>query len=1154
MKFKRRARAAALFAAVFATGLYLHTVPAGTETEQARIDRINREIREKGLYWTAGTTPVSNLTQEEKKALCGYIPPPASETASLPVLRAPEGATFDPVFDWRAMGGTTPAKNQGGCGSCWDFAAVGQLEGHIKIYEDREEDLSEQQIMDCNPWGRGCDGGWAGTAYYTMQNYGMVREVCYPYIASGGHPCTETSCEPVAWIANYIAIGDQVNDIKQALLEGPVYASMSIVDRFYDYSAGCFSSEDEITGAHAVVIVGWDDTQCGGEGAWIIKNSWGLGWGMDGFGYIKWGNNGIDDGVYQISYEQTDVYVNIIAPNGGEVLPVGEDFEIEWTSSRAVPDSISILLSVDSGDSYNYTVVSGLDGHETSYIWNVVDLPVSTARIEVIAWYNGGVGGYDFSTSDFMIQGSPYRYVSKTGGNIFPYSTPAWAALSIQTAINAASSGDTVMVETGTYNERVTVQKQVHLLGGWNVGFTARDPGAWPSTINSNGSTVSFILVPGAGSGIEGFTITGGTGTSSILPSTGIYGGGIYSYDSSPLIKDNTINACGYVNATQYSAGGGISCYLGSVEISGNTLSDCVAQSGGGIYLYQTTAALTGNTISGSHPHVEYSGTRNGGGICARNSAVTMSGNIITGNTGYVNGGGIYSRFGSLSLDGDTIASNSCTTSGGGVLTERSAFGAEGVVINGNSAGTGGAVYHKSAAFYMENSLVALNTASLLCGGVYADSCWGTFASNTTDGNNGVYAGGNMMLANSQGCTIRNSQFTNGSPSGFMATTPDNVTYVYNNAYGNTSGDVIGIAPDGSSMNADPLYIDRPALDYHLGIFSPCIDAGDPDGGDDPDGSRADIGMFGGPGALWLQPDYVQNCLATAVGDTAITITWDAMLPPGGDYFAVFGDTASGFDRDALHLLGTVGIIETSFDHHPVEGCWYYRVCAVNTSGYSGGYSNEVGTCVDESDKEAPLVAVVHPAGGETFTAGDQIDIQWIATDDFGVDSVTIYCSMNGGADWTLLASGEPNDSLYTWLVPIDDPGSDSCLVRVDAYDPSLNVGSGQSGGLFAIDPYTTGTEDTPLATELHQNYPNPFNGHTTISYTLEKPAHVSVRIYDTAGRLIRTLEDGNHPAGTYQIAWNGRDGASRPVASGIYFVRMNAGDYGKSRKIIYLR
>jgi hypothetical protein len=49
-------------------------------------------------------------------------------------------------------------------------------------------------------------------------------------------------------------------------------------------------------------------------------------------------------------------------------------------------------------------------------------------------------------------------------------------------------------------------------------------------------------------------------------------------------------------------------------------------------------------------------------------------------------------------------------------------------------------------------------------------------------------------------------------------------------------------------------------------------------------------------------------------------------------------------------------------------------------------------------------------------------------------------------------------------------------------------------------------------------------------------------------------LEDRDRAAGTYQVVWNGRDNASRPVASGIYFMRMNAGDYGKSRKIVYLR
>ena len=1151
MKFYRRARAAALFAVVLATGLYLLSSPAGTETEQARIERINREIKEKGLHWTAGTTPVSNLTAEEKRVLCGHIPPPASETASLDVLRAPAGASYDPVLDWRTMGGTTPAKNQGGCGSCWDFAAVGQLEGHVKIYEDREEDLSEQQIMDCNPWDRGCNGGWAGTAYYTMENYGMVREICYPYLAGDGYPCTETSCEPIAWIANYIAIGDRVDDIKEALLDGPVYASMDIVDRMYDYSSGCFSWEDEVTGGHAVVIVGWNDNECGGEGAWIIKNSWGLGWGQDGFGYIKWGNNRINNGVYQISYQTTDIYVNVITPNGGDVLAVGEDYEIEWSTSRAIPDSVSILLSVDSGDSYEYTIATGLAGSATTYMWNVSDLPVPTARIKIVAWYGGGTGGYDFSEADFQILGSPYKFVSTTGGNIFPYSTPAWAALSIQDAVDAATPGDSIMIETGTYLEKVTVQKPVLILGGWNTGFTMRDPDAYPSTINSNGSTVSFILVVGDGGGIEGCTITGGTGTTSMLPDNGIYGGGIYSYDASPMIKDNTINACGYVTATNVSAGGGISCYLGNVEITGNTINSCVAQNGGGIYLYQVTADVSGNTITGSQPHAEYTGTRNGGGICARNSTVIMSDNVISGNTGYVNGGGIYSSFGSLSLYGDTISSNSCSMNGGGILSERTTLDAGRVVIKSNSGGTGAGIWHKAAAFDMANSLIALNTSSVIGGGIYADSLWGTFENNTLDGNSALYAGGNMMMSNSEGCLIRNCHFTDGVPTGFQTTSSDNITYIYNNAWNNT---VIGITPDGTNMSVDPLFVDQPGADYHLALYSPAIDAGDPVGGNDPDGSRAEIGAFGGPDAIWLQPDYVQNCLATAVSDTAITVSWDAMLLSGGASFVIFGDTASGFDTDALHVLGTVGIMETSFDHHPVEGCWYYKVCAVNATGYSGGYSAEAGACASGADTENPVVTVVYPAGGETFTAGDSFDIQWIATDNVGVDSVTILCSINGGTDWTVLSSGEPNDSLYTWDVPIGDPGSDSCLVRIDAYDPSLNTGSGQCGSLFTIDPYTTDAEETPLATALHQNYPNPFNGHTTISYSLEKPEHVSVRIYDTAGRLVRTIENRDRPAGSYQVVWNGRDDASRPVASGIYFMKMNAGAYGQSRKIVYLR
>ncbi|MDD3643624.1 MAG: C1 family peptidase, partial [Candidatus Krumholzibacteria bacterium] len=714
----RYARSAAFGAAFFMSlaAVTALTPGAGTETEEQRIARINEELREKGLHWTAGTTSVSLLSPEEKRAMLGSIAPPPGVDGGLPVITAPEGATYDPVFDWRAMGGATPAKDQGGCGSCWDFAATGQLESHVKIFEGREEDLSEQQVLDCTPYDAGCDGGWASAAYYVWINYGAVREVCLPYEMRDDLPCTQESCEPIAWMTSSQSVASDVNSIKEALLTGPVYSSMSIVDRFYDYISGCFSWEDEIVGYHAVLILGWDDNQCGGEGAWIIKNSWGNDWGQDGFGYIKYGNNGIGGSARQIVYQPTAVRVDLDSPDGGEILPVGEDFTIGWSTSRAAADSISIMLSLDGGGSYDLTIARGLAGTATEYIWNVDDLPVTTARIKVAAWHGGAVGGYDFSSADFTIQGAPYRYVSKTGGNIHPYSTPAWAATTIQAAVSAAVTGDTIMVEQGTYNEKVGTVKAIRFLGGWSPGFAARDPAVYQTTITSMGSVVSFVSVLGP-CGIEGFRITGGTGTSALLPENGIYGGGIYSYDASPVIRDNVIVSCGYTGTTGYSAGGGISCYLGSVVIEDNVIDGCIAQSGGGIYLYKATASLAGNSISDAHPNAEYTGTKRGGGIYARNSSVTMSGNVIEGNYDYNYGAGIFAWKSSISLDGDSVRANEALTNGGGVMTDRSPLVTRRASITGNTAVTGAGIYHHAASLDLENTLVALNTASVIGGG-----------------------------------------------------------------------------------------------------------------------------------------------------------------------------------------------------------------------------------------------------------------------------------------------------------------------------------------------------------------------------------------------------------------------------------------------------
>ena len=437
MRDKHRFHSAALLS-VTILFLALSAAPLRAEkTVEERIAETNKKNAELGYDWVAGRTSVSDLSAEEKKKLLGFIPPPEALQKNIPVLTAPEGTLFDDIFDWRELGGVTSAKNQGSCGSCWAFAAVGQLEAHTLIYDLRYEDLSEQQSIDCNDYGAGCSGGWEFASYDIFMDYGAVGEACYPYTASDGPVCKESLCEPLSRISGYVSVSNSVSAIKTALATGPVATSMTVVDDFYDYQSGCFNASTTAPLNHAVLIVGWNDMQCGGEGAWIIKNSWGAGWGMDGFCYIKYGAANIGSYSYQITYQPTDVLVHLIAPTGGEVWNVGEQYDISWTVSRQTPDSLSVLLSLDGGAHYDYTLAHGLVG-VSSYSWTVPEYPVATARVKVVAYYNGAVGGYDMSDADFTIKGDPYRYVLKTGGNVYPYSLPEWAARTIQDDLRGA--------------------------------------------------------------------------------------------------------------------------------------------------------------------------------------------------------------------------------------------------------------------------------------------------------------------------------------------------------------------------------------------------------------------------------------------------------------------------------------------------------------------------------------------------------------------------------------------------------------------------------------------------------------------------------------------------------------------------------------------
>ena len=177
----------------------LTSFAAAQKTEDEEIAAINDMIARNGYQWTAGKTSVSGLSAEEKKALRGLLPLPEGWGNDLPVITAPQGALYPAALDWRQMAGVSSVKNQLSCGSCWGFAAVGQLESHVLIYDHREEDLSEQQTIDCNTWGADCSGGWVPAAYDLFIAPGSVAESCYPYEARKA-ACRQGPCTVVARI------------------------------------------------------------------------------------------------------------------------------------------------------------------------------------------------------------------------------------------------------------------------------------------------------------------------------------------------------------------------------------------------------------------------------------------------------------------------------------------------------------------------------------------------------------------------------------------------------------------------------------------------------------------------------------------------------------------------------------------------------------------------------------------------------------------------------------------------------------------------------------------------------------------------------------------------------------------------------------------
>ncbi len=344
------------------------------------------------------------------------------------------------------------------------------------------------------------------------------------------------------------------------------------------------------------------------------------------------------------------------------------------------------------------------------------------------------------------------RYVAPTGADGGACTDPGAPCRTVQYAVDAAGDGDEVLVATGVYTgvearmgitQVVYISKTLSVRGGYRADFGARDPDAYPTTLDAEGAgRVIYASGPGITLTLEGLRLTGGTAIGSNEGGGGLYateatafvrdsavysntaeayGGGVYLWICNATLEANTVQSNTVLAPSYYHGGGALYASSSELALTDNDVrNNTSGERAGGVYLGGGNATLVGNTFAGN-----VGIGREGGAFHLRNGKATLSENVFRDNQAYW-GGGVYADMGTLTLTHNVFISNSVVVYSGGAVSLLESVGTlrHNTIMSNTADSRGGGVhaynqYNPDAQVTLDGNLITSNHAKNDGGGVF---------------------------------------------------------------------------------------------------------------------------------------------------------------------------------------------------------------------------------------------------------------------------------------------------------------------------------------------------------------------------------------------------------------------------------------------------